>query len=95
MAYEQFELGLDDVIGISAQAIVYPNPTEGTVTLEIPNAEKNTAYTVVNSEGKTLLQGAISGELTTVPTNELSSGIYFLNVLDQNNASTTFKLIKK
>lgn len=58
---------------------IYPNPAASTLNIKIPvNMQGDYDYTVVDAEGKEVLKGNISGELSSIEINKLTEGKYIL-----------------
>ncbi len=79
--YEQLHYGLKDV---ETEAFsLYPNPTEGVLTVETQNLaspQKQTTYRILNLMGQTLLEGRTEGGSTRIDVSDLSDGMYFINI---------------
>ena len=64
--------------------VFYPNPVKD--ELRITNYElRNENYSIFNVSGQVLMQGALSGETTTVNVKSLPSGIYFIKAGDKTS----------
>ena len=65
---------------------VYPNPTDGvlTVSVRLPQCDSpttgQTAYRITNQMGQTLLTGNISAETQQIDITNLPAGMYFISV---------------
>ena len=65
---------------------VYPNPTDGvlTVSVRLPQCDSpttgQTAYRITNQMGQTLLTGNISAETQQIDISKLTKGMYFISV---------------
>ena len=59
------------------QVKVYPNPTNGMVTVE---AEGMSLVSVYNSLGQCVLEKQVSGETTTLDLKDVAAGLYLLRV---------------
>ncbi len=86
--------GLDESI-----SMVYPNPTDGTITYRLPAwATQNTSYTVKDMQGKRIdvkLVNENEHEIT-LDLSTLNKGIYHLQVTDPHNLNrATLKIIKQ
>jgi len=86
----------DVVSGINDQLVsrfsVYPNPARDFITIR-SNSENGSDYRITNIFGKRILDGKLENGTTTVDINELSPGIYFVQV--GNNKNQNFKIIKE
>jgi|SRR5690554_33162 len=76
---------------------VYPNPTSDYLTLNINSEQKQELkFNVFNMQGEEITQGKIDSQEIQINMIGLSSGTYFLNVLDtENQKIKNFKIIKK
>jgi|TARA_R110002167_G_scaffold59586_1_gene168862 hypothetical protein len=73
---------------------VYPNPTNGLVTLEMgENDLNNASYQLIDMLGKQLKSQQIVQSKMNIDISGLKQGIYFLNVTN-NNGRQVLKLIK-
>lgn len=70
---------------------VFPNPT--TSSISIKNIDRETEYKIFNVSGEIVLNGIIS-ELNEIKMTELQTGIYFIE-LKNDNMLTVKKIIKK
>lgn len=73
--------------------IVYPNPTNGIVNLKVDNFTIDTIYNIYDSQGRLLSSGKILNENTEIDFVGLSSGIYLLEI--GNEEKQIFKIMKK
>lgn len=90
----EFELGIDDTTLSGDQVSVYPNPNNGTFTLEYTGAQELSEIQIVDTMGK-IVQNIVVDDFTTpqeIQTYSLVSGIYFLKISTQNR-SVAKKLI--
>lgn len=89
-----------NTVGINENATiegaVYPNPTNGDVTLSI-NAEGKATISIVDLSGKTVATSSISivNGKSPIAMNNLESGVYLFNVTLANGQTTQFKVVKK
>jgi PKD repeat protein len=71
--------------------VVYPNPTEGLINISGLN-EIILDYKVVDLMGKVVSSGKINAEHSSINISELSKGIYFFKIEEEN--LRPFKIIK-
>lgn len=65
---------------------IYPNPAASTLNIKIPvNMQGDYDYTVVDTEGKEVLKGKISGELSSFEINKLTEGKYMLALINSEH----------
>ncbi len=84
--------GIDEQ-DISAEVRVYPNPSEGFITIasdKINNAE----YTVFSVTGEMLLQGTIEGNTKTLNLSNATEGIYTIRITEADKTAVKRVIIK-
>ena len=64
---------------------LYPNPTNGFVTLKVPFDLLGTDYQIFSSLGKRVKVGVVSNELTILNLETLANGLYFLSIDNSYN----------
>ena len=69
---------------------VYPNPAQNEVFIE--GADAKGAYRITDQLGRTVLQGKLVSNRTTVSLSQLSTGLYFLYI---NETGDPVKLLKQ
>ena len=75
---------------------VYLNPTQGSLNLVITNFNKaDLSYQLFSLQGQLLLRKTINNDMTKIPMNTLSEGVYVLKVNLNNKEIKSFKIIKK
>lgn len=72
---------------------VYPNPTTDVLTLKT-ESNTNLSYQLYDLQGKTMANGTVRSNTTTIKMEGLQTAAYFLNVTDNNQTVKTFKIIK-
>ena len=92
--YEIDVVGVDKYPGITLNAVVYPNPTQGNVQLTMYNVQLEGEVRVFDMNGKFLFVKKIEGENTEIPMSDLAAGTYFVNVCQGQQVLKTFKVIK-
>ncbi|CAM1345760.1 GEVED domain-containing protein [Tenacibaculum crassostreae] len=76
----------------SSNIMAYPNPAVDFVQLKLASKTKNMTYRIVNSKGRVLKAGRLSGE--NIDVSNLNTGIYIVEVNDGQKLLRT-KLMKK
>lgn len=71
-------LGVDD--NEMAGFLVYPNPTNGIITVETAHISSLQKYRITNLMGQTLMTGQIDGKKQSINVSGLLSGIYFIQI---------------
>lgn len=72
---------------------IYPNPASDLVTFETNNYLLYKPYKLLDNTGKVVFTGIINSKEVTLRLNDLSSGVYFLQIGD--NPQKTFILMKE
>ncbi len=60
---------------IADMMVVYPNPTQGEMTLSLEGLRR---YEIIDMNGKTILQGQANGKRHTIDVSTLASGLYLV-----------------
>ena len=60
---------------IADMMVVYPNPTQGEITLSLEGLRR---YEIIDMNGKTVLQGQSNGKRHTIDVSTLASGLYLV-----------------
>ncbi|WP_051200168.1 RICIN domain-containing protein [Flavobacterium subsaxonicum] len=85
-------LGVAEVDSDIKSISVYPNPTNGIVTLT--SLEAGT-YTLIGLTGNTIASGTVTSGENTIDTGNLSSGYYIIRFENEKGVSKTLKLLKE
>lgn len=88
-------LAIDSAEGINLQLSVFPNPSSDFINLKIENYEfQIISYQLYDANGK-LYRDSNTTELETkIEIGNLPTGLYFLDISDENRKVKTFKIIK-
>ena len=70
-----------------AQMAVYPNPSHGTVTVSLPEAEGT--LTLFDATGRQLMQRSIHAQHTTLDVSSLPTGIYMVQFTSQRGTTVS------
>ena len=89
----EFVVGINDellsVTELTAEAKLYPNPTTGQFTVEGANVAKVEVYNLV---GQKVCEQQGS-KVVNINTAEWHKGIYLVNIVEENGAVVTKKLV--
>jgi hypothetical protein len=87
------ETGINEIISLS-QVQIFPNPFSSQTTLQTNKTFKGATLTVYNLFGQQVKQiKNISGQTFTLHRDNLQSGLYFLQLTEENKIIATEKLI--
>lgn len=96
--YEIMAVGLDQYPQIVLNAVVYPNPTENLVQLQLNGFEipiDGLRANLYDGNGKLLQTSSVVTEISTFQIGQYASGNYFLELRDKNRILKTFKIIRR
>ena len=69
---------------------IYPNPAVDFVTIKTsPNSSTKINYRLINSNGKLVKEGNISGASIKINLENVAAGLYFIKVTDANGKAET------
>ena len=88
--------GIDELVGLNIE--VYPNPTNGTIMLDIEGESDGFVVDILDINGKSIHNQSIgsiaSGVRKAIDLSHVADGMYFLR-LDDGQSTITRKLIKR
>ncbi len=87
-----FRVGIKDASSDEFNCTIYPNPVSNVLNINCSNALIGRKYIVQNILGEAIMSNILEQSLTLLPVKELSSGIYFLKLI---NSEKTIKFIKQ
>ena len=96
--YEILTVGIDDYPQITLDAVVYPNPTENLVQLQLNGFDisaNNLRATLYDGNGKQLQSVPITDDLTSFQIGQYATGTYYLELRDGKKVLKTFKVVRK
>lgn len=74
---------------------LYPNPTEDDITIQVNNPAANELkIEILNELGQAVQSTNIIGT-TTIPTNKLADGMYFIRITGQDGVISTQRIVKQ
>ena len=79
------------------QLLIYPNPTSDQLNLLLSEQriEGDLNYVICNSVGAVVSRGTVLDTRTTINVESLTTGLYFIQILQNNNLIFNQKIIKK
>lgn len=95
--YEIQTIGIDNYPGITLNAVVYPNPTQGTVILSINSFDSFSDIVfarLYDGNGKQIREIRIADHQTEIGMESLSTGTYYLNLFSGKQMLKSFKVVK-
>lgn len=95
--YEIQTIGIDNYPGITLNAVVYPNPTQGTVILSIDSFDSFSDIVfarLYDGNGKQIREIRIADHQTEIGMESLSTGTYYLNLFSGKQMLKSFKVVK-
>jgi hypothetical protein len=76
-------------------ASIYPNPTNGILSIELSETLNEGSYFLFDNLGRQILKGSLLQKKTLIDMNNINSGIYHLKILDTYGNQRTFKIIRE
>ena len=92
-AYEIYKVGVTEIT-LGGFLNVYPNPTNGQLTLNTTNLNKNLAYELYDSQGKLIQECASFSDGHTLSISEVVNAVYYLKISSDSQPIQTFKIMK-
>ena len=94
--FEFFTVGVEENSDICLSMSVFPNPAQSSVQLNVENMSmENISYQLFDVSGQALLTEKITGQLSPIALETMASGMYILQVLNNNTVLKSFTIIKK
>jgi len=91
--------GVDNYLSLvdldAGDVLLFPNPTAGSFTLELPFSLENNKLLITDLNGKIVLENMFSGLSITVDVSSLMNGCYILKIEAQNRIITERFIIAK
>ena len=87
-------VGVKEVLN-SNYVSVSPNPTNGVLHIVFGAIPPNSKIELYNSIGALVLTEVLSNKNNSINTTELSNGLYFIKVLENNKVITVQKIVKQ
>lgn len=77
------------------QVLIYPNPTQNAITIDIDAQNDQFSYALYSSIGQLIHTQKIENKHTKVDLSEQAPGIYFIHILQNNRNLQSIKVIKE
>jgi len=91
--------GVDNYLSLvdlnAGDVLLFPNPTAGSFTLELPYSLENNKLLITDLNGKIVVADTFSGSSMTVDVSSLMNGCYILQIETQNRIITERLIIAK
>lgn len=79
--------------GIALDAVVYPNPASSYVELKINTpVDRQLNYKLIDMNGRVLAHDRVNESITDINMSELSSGIYYLVIMENKEIIKTYQI---
>ena len=92
--YEIFIVGITENLTLKRDIQVYPNPTNDFLFLELDEIGDQMQMIMYDENGKEVLVQKINTERTRIQMNNQSTGMYLLNITENNKLLESIKIIK-
>jgi hypothetical protein len=93
--YEIFLTEIREPVAGKITLSVFPNPTTGTLTLQVAGMDHaQLSYQLFDLEGKLLAVHALIADKTTIDMEQLAAAPYFIHIIRNTGIVQSFKVIK-
>ena len=96
--YKILTVGVDDYPQITLAAVVYPNPTDNHVRLQLNGLEIPADGLLANlydGSGKLLQTHMVTADITMFQIGQYATGTYYMELRDNRRVLKTFKLVRR
>lgn len=93
--FEIFMLGTNEIPEITLELSIYPNPTIDILYIKNKNVALEFIYQLFDVTGKLIASSTKMMRQDQIDVSSFQSGTYILNIKTNNNASKSYKIIKK
>ncbi len=91
--FEITTVGVDE-LKLQTEVALYPNPTSEAVILSVSGDTKDLSYQLYDLKGALLANSKIEGSETRISLSNYPRAVYFITVINSQNKSKQFKIIK-
>ncbi|NOQ76070.1 MAG: T9SS type A sorting domain-containing protein [Crocinitomix sp.] len=74
---------------------IYPNPTDGTIFVSVDAMDQNYQLTVIDAEGRIILNRTVSNAIEAIDLSNASNGIYFVRINTSGGTMTKRVTVNK
>ncbi|RLD23764.1 MAG: hypothetical protein DRI54_06935 [Bacteroidetes bacterium] len=85
-------VGIEEIESLN-RVEVYPNPVVGDINIVFENSD-NYMIRLLDVTGKVIFSTEVNAAKTTISSDNLNSGIYFIQITDTDNNTVTRKIVK-
>ncbi len=85
--YNGVYTGLDESNAINESTMVYPNPSQGNIHIQLMDGNEN-QVSIYNSTGNLVWQSTSLGKTLNLDLHHFSKGMYFLRIVNNDNIQT-------
>jgi hypothetical protein len=93
MDAEGYATDIESTASENSSMSIYPNPTSGTFTVKLRETTPNHFINLYNQLGEKIKEIKVVSELTTVNVSDMSSGIYFVQIIDGTTVIGSQKVV--
>jgi hypothetical protein len=73
-------VGAPDALSTDAVAQVFPNPTNGQLTVQLNDPNSKVALSLFDAQGNLLMEKRSAEAVTALDISSLANGVYYLNI---------------
>jgi|GEM_PF-5808308 len=82
-------------MGTAYGIALYPNPTQGNVTLQFDKVPDGASYTLFSASGALVASEKIAGQNSAIPLGNCPAGVYHIVLQSEKCETANYKIIKK
>lgn len=77
------------------QMKIYPNPTDGTITIEVPDGVTNADWSLRSTDGALLMRNRITSDKTEISLAHFVPGVYVISIEQNGRIIASEKVVKQ
>ncbi|MBE0638177.1 MAG: T9SS type A sorting domain-containing protein, partial [Bacteroidales bacterium] len=77
------------------QMKIYPNPTDGTITIEVPDGVNNADWSLRSTDGALLMRNRITSGKTEISLTNFVAGVYVISIEQNGRLIASEKVVKQ